>query len=52
VICTLANINRGKGKPAQKPAEFHPFLKKKAPRQATPEEIQALFGPDWHKVKT
>jgi hypothetical protein len=45
-------VNRGKHAPARKPADFHPFAKKKAARQATPEEIQKLLGPDWHKVKT
>jgi hypothetical protein len=48
----LANINRDKNKPPHEPAKFHPFAKKKKPRQASPEEIAALFGPDWAKVKT
>jgi hypothetical protein len=48
----LANIHRGKNKPASKPDQFHPFAKKAAPRQATPEEVRKLLGPDWHEVKT
>ena len=52
MICTLANINRGKHKPAFKPHQFHPFAKKPAARQATPEEIKKLLGPNWHEVKT
>jgi len=52
LIATLANIHRDKHKPAADPSKFHPFAKKKAARQATPEEIAKLLGPDWHKVTT
>lgn len=52
MIATLININRNKHSPARKPADFHPFAKKKQARQATPEEVQKLLGPNWHEVKT
>ena len=52
MICTLVNIHRGKNKPASKPEQFNPFAKQKAPRQATPEEIKKLLGPNWHEVTT
>lgn len=52
MIATLANIHREKHKPAHDASKFHPFAKKKAARQATPEEIAKLLGPDWHTVKT
>jgi hypothetical protein len=48
----LANIHRDKHKPAYEPSKFHPFAKKKPARTATPQEIAALLGPDWAKVKT
>jgi hypothetical protein len=34
------------------PHQFHPFAKKTTARQATPEEIQKLLGPNWHEVTT
>jgi hypothetical protein len=52
LIATLVNIHRDKNKPAQDPSKFHPFAKKKPARQATPEEIAKLLGPDWHTVST
>jgi hypothetical protein len=45
-------LHRDKNKPAQEPSKFHPFAKKKPARQATPEEIAKLLGPNWHEVKT
>jgi hypothetical protein len=47
-----ANLNRSKGQPQAKPIEFNPFAKKATPRQATPDEIRKLLGPNWHEVKT
>jgi len=52
VICTLVNIHRAKNKPASKPEQFQPFAKKKPARQATPDEIKKLLGPNWHEVQT
>lgn len=49
----MANVNRGKNKPPMKPEQFHPFRKRKAPpREATPEEIKQLLGPNWREVQT
>jgi hypothetical protein len=41
----LYNINRPKNKSAEKPSKFHPMAKKPKAREATPEEIEKLFGP-------
>ena len=45
-------MNRGKNKPPFKPEQFNPFRKKAPPRQATPEEIKQLLGPNWREVQT
>lgn len=42
-------MNRAKHSPRVKPQQFNPFAKKAKPKEATPEEIQKLFGPDWQK---
>lgn len=52
MIATIVNVNRAKHSPAKKPIDFHPFAKNKKPRQATPEEIKKLLGPNWHEVRT
>jgi hypothetical protein len=43
------NANRPSNKPAAEPSKFHPFAKKPAPKQASPEDLKRLFGPDWQK---
>jgi hypothetical protein len=49
LIAQQANINRSKHKPAVKPQQFNPFAKKAKQREATPEEVEKLLGPDWRK---
>lgn len=43
------NINKQSSKPAADAAKFHPYIPKPKPRQATPEDLKRLFGPDWAK---
>jgi hypothetical protein len=52
MLAQQCNQHRDKGQPIRKPAEFNPFARKPAPRQATPDEIRRLLGPDWHQVET
>jgi hypothetical protein len=46
------NLHRPKHAPAVTPDRLNPFAKRKAGRQATPEEIQKLLGEKWHEVNT
>jgi hypothetical protein len=48
-LCQTYNVNKSSTKPQAEPSKFHPFVKKKKPRQATPEEIEKLLGPNWNK---
>jgi hypothetical protein len=43
------NMNKPANKPAAEATKFHPYAKKPKPRQATPEDLARLFGPNWHK---
>jgi hypothetical protein len=53
LLAQTANLHRPKHAPSVQPARLNPFAKTKtAARQATPEEIQQLLGPNWHEVKT
>jgi hypothetical protein len=51
VLCQVYNINKPSHKPTAKPHEFHPFAKRhrQKPREATPDELKKLFGPNWNK---
>lgn len=49
LLAQTYNLNRPQHKPAVDPYKFHPFAEKPKPRQATPDEIARLFGPDWHR---
>lgn len=49
LLAQTYNLNRPSSKPAADPHKFHPFAKKPKARQATPEEIARLFGPNWNK---
>lgn len=49
LLAQNANINKAKHAPTTKPEKLNPFAKKVRPREATPEEIQRLLGPDWQK---
>jgi len=52
LLAQQANINRPKHAPSTDPGKLNPFAKKKAARQATPEEIKKLLGPNWQEVTT
>lgn len=52
LLAQNANINKPKHAPTVDPGKLNPFAKKSRPRQATPEEIAKLFGPNWAEVKT
>ena len=43
------NANKSTTKPQADPIKFHPYAKKPAPKQATPDDLKKLFGPDWQK---
>lgn len=51
-MAAIFNVNRDRRKPPVDPTKLHPFARKKAVRQATPEEVAKLLGPDWHTVQT
>lgn len=36
LLCLLVNLNRGKNDPARKPAEFHPYHRRKKSKTAAP----------------
>lgn len=52
LLAQQANINKPKHSPSSDPAKLNPFARKKAPRQATPEEIKKLLSPNWQEVAT
>jgi hypothetical protein len=52
LLAQQANLNKAKHAPTTDPARLNPFAKKAKPRQATPDEIKKLLGPDWHTVNT
>ena len=52
LLAQQANLNKAKHAPSTDPARLNPFAKKAKPRQATPEEITKLLGPNWHDVTT
>jgi hypothetical protein len=51
LIAQQANIHRDKHSPKADPRKFNPFAKKTKPkaREATPEDLERLFGKDWAK---
>jgi hypothetical protein len=49
LLAQQANINKPKHAPTTDPTKLNPFAKKAKGKQATPEEIQKLLGPDWQK---
>ena len=49
LLAQNANINRPKHAPATDPGKLNPFAKRAKARQATPDEINKLLGPDWQK---
>jgi hypothetical protein len=49
LLAQQANINRPKHSPATDPGKLNPFATKSKGRQATPDEINKLLGPDWQK---
>lgn len=52
ILAQQANINRAKHQPQTDPKKLNPFARKESARQATPDEIKQLLGPDWHLVQT
>jgi hypothetical protein len=48
-LAQFYNANKPQSKPTAEPSKFHPFIKKPKPKQATPEDLKRLFGPDWAK---
>jgi hypothetical protein len=52
LLAQTANLHRAKHAPSVDPRKLNPFTKKPRGRQATPEEIQKLLGPNWHEVDT
>lgn len=49
LLAQQKNINRAKHEPATDPGKLNPFAKKAKQRQASPDEIAKLLGPDWQK---
>lgn len=52
LLAQQANINKPKHSARTDPSKLNPFARKTKPRQATPEEIQKLLGPNFHEVTT
>lgn len=52
LLAQQANLHKAKHAPTVDPGRLNPFAKRKAARQATPEEIAKLLGPNWHQVTT
>jgi hypothetical protein len=49
LLAQTYNINRTQSKPPADATKFHPYIKKPKPREATPEDLKRLFGPNWDK---
>ena len=49
LLAQQANIHRDKHSAKADPRKFNPFAKKPKPKQATPEDLERLFGKDWAK---
>jgi hypothetical protein len=48
-LAQFYNANKSPTKPTAEPSKFHPFTKKAKPKEASPEDLKRLFGPDWQK---
>lgn len=49
ILAQQANINKDKSSPRADPRKLNPYAKKPKPRQATPQDLERLFGKDWQK---
>ena len=52
LLAQQANLNKAKHAPKTDPAKLNPFATQPKARQATPEEITQLLGPNWHEIQT